>query len=219
MLFRDRTDAGRRLASALERYGPEQPLIEALPRGGVPVGFEVAAALHASLDVLLVRKLGCPGQSELGLGAVGEGGLRLVNQDLVDQVGISGAELDRIAHREAHVLERSLQRFRGDRARLPVRGRTAIVVDDGLATGYTARAAVEVLRGLGARRVVLAVPVAPPDAAAEMSAVADDFVCLHFPPVFMAIGTFYGDFSQVTDDEVTQLLAGAQKTRPTEGSS
>lgn len=219
MIFRDRTDAGRRLATALERYGPEHPLIEALPRGGVPVGFEVAAGLHASLDVLVVRKLGCPGQRELGVGAVGEGGVRLINQGLVDQVGISDAELDRIAQREAQVLERSLRRFRGDRIRLPVRGRTVIVVDDGLATGYTARAAVEVLRQLGASRVVLAVPVAPPDAAAEMSGVADDFVCLSFPAAFGSIGAFYDDFTQVSDDEVTRLLAGAQEIRPTDGSS
>ncbi len=219
MIFRDRTHAGRRLAVALERYGPELPVIEALPRGGVPVGYEVADALHASLDVLLVRKLGCPGQAELGLGAVGEGGVRLINQDLVDLVGISDAELDAIARREAGVLEGSLQRFRGERTRLPVRGRTVIVVDDGLATGYTARAAIEVMRHLGALRVVLAVPVAPPDAASAMAGVADDFVCLSFPAAFGAIGAFYDDFTQVSDDEVTRLLAGAQKIRPTDGSS
>jgi putative phosphoribosyl transferase len=224
VLFRDRVDAGLHLAAALQPYRSEDPVVEGLPRGGVPVAFEVAEALQAPLDVLLVRKLGCPGQTELGLGAIGEGGVRLVNQELVERVGISAATLDEIAGREEAVLDQRLRRFRGERARVAVRDRTVIIIDDGLATGYTARAAIEVMRLLQARRVVLAVPVAPAATLQELSTVADELVCLYVPPAFMAIGAFYGNFTQVPDDDVARLLAGArpapdQKTRPTAGSS
>ena len=224
MLFRDRRDAGRRLADALQRYRSEDAVVEGLARGGVPVAFEVAEALGAPLDVLLVRKLGCPGQTELGLGAIGEGGVRLVNEELVERVGISAAALDGIAGREEAILDERLRLLRGDRARVAVRDRTVIVIDDGLATGYTARAAIEVMRLLQARRVVLAVPVAPAATVEELRTVADDLVCLHMPPAFMAIGAFYDNFAQVPDDDVARLLAGVrpapdQKTRPTAGSS
>ena len=224
MLFRDRRDAGRRLADALQRYRSEDAVVEGLARGGVPVAFEVAEALGAPLDVLLVRKLGCPGQTELGLGAIGEGGVRLVNEELVERVGISAAALDGIAGREKAILDERLRLLRGDRARVAVRDRTVIVIDDGLATGYTARAAIEVMRLLQARRVVLAVPVAPAATVEELRTVADDLVCLHVPPAFMAIGAFYDNFAQVPDDDVARLLAGVrpapdQKTRPTAGSS
>ena len=223
MLFRDRHDAGRRLADALQHYRSEDAVVEGLARGGVPVAFEVAEALGAALDVLLVRKLGCPGQTELGLGAIGEGGVRLVNEELVERVGISAAALDGIAGREEAILD----------ARPPAQGRpgegggqgpTVIVVDDGLATGYTARAAIEVMRLLQAHRVVLVVPVAPVATVEELRTVADDLVCLHVPPAFMAIGAFYDNFAQVPDDDVVRLLAGVrpapvQKIRPTAGSS
>ncbi len=207
MAFRDRADAGRRLAAVLTHFAGENPVVEGLPRGGVPVAFEVAAALGAPLDVLLVRKLGCPGQPELGLGAIGEGGVRVVNDALVARLGIPESTLDDIAAHEGETLSRRLQLLRGDRDRVPVAGRTVIVIDDGLATGYTARAAIEVMRRVGARKVVLAVPVAPADAVEEMRAVADDVVCLLTPAWFMAIGEFYDDFSQVPDDQVARLLA------------
>jgi predicted phosphoribosyltransferase/dienelactone hydrolase len=207
--FRNRGDAGRRLAVALARFAADKPVVEGLPRGGVPVAFEVAAALGAPLDVLLVRKLGCPGQPELGVGAIGEGGVRVTNRGLVARLGIPEAALDDIAGREGQVLARRLQLLRGDRARVPVAGRTVIIIDDGLATGYTARAAIEVMRRLGARKVILAVPVAPAEAVQELGAVADEVVCLLTPAWFMAIGEFYDDFNQVPDAEVARLLATA----------
>jgi predicted phosphoribosyltransferase/alpha-beta hydrolase superfamily lysophospholipase len=209
--FRDRADAGRRLAVPLARYAADKPVIEGLPRGGVPVAFEVANALHAPLDVLLVRKLGCPGQPELGVGAISEGGVRVTNRALVARLGIPDATLDDIAGREGETLARRLKLLRGDRDRVPVAGRTVIVIDDGLATGYTARAAIEVMRRLGAEKVVLAVPVAPAEAVDEMRDVADDVVCLVTPAWFMAIGEFYDDFTQVPDEQVARMLASIDR--------
>ncbi len=205
--FVDRHEAGRRLAEALQGSRSEDPVVLGLPRGGVPVAAEVASALHAPLDVLVVRKLGCPWQPELGVGAIGEAGIRVVNAPLVERLEISKGQLDEIAAREADELARRVRRFRGDRPPVPVEGRTVILVDDGLATGFTARAGIEVLRRRGAHRVILAVPVAPRDALEEIRALADEVVVLEIPAYFFAIGEFYVDFGQTSDEEVADLLA------------
>jgi putative phosphoribosyl transferase len=207
MRFADRREAGRRLGARLSHLAAERPLVVGLPRGGVPVAYEVAQALDAPLDVLVVRKLGCPWQPELGVGALGEGGIRLVNGPLVRSTGITEAELDAVADREDAELQRRVRRYRHDREPIPVTGRTVIVVDDGLATGFTARAGIEVLRRRGARRVVLAVPVAPADTLTQLRSVTDEVVCLHTPAVFGAIGQFYADFAQTSDEEVAGMLA------------
>ena len=214
MRFMDRRDAGRQLAAALAHVAGEQPVVVGLPRGGVPVAYEVARALGAPLDVLVVRKLGCPWQPELGVGALGEGGIRLLNRGLMREVGVTESELGEVIEREQQELEARVARYRGDRSPIPIENRTVIVVDDGLATGFTARAAIEVLRRRRAGRVVLAVPVAPVDTIAELRGVADDGVCLHTPAVFWAIGEFYDDFAQTTDAEVTRLLAADDPPEP-----
>jgi putative phosphoribosyl transferase len=205
--FVDRRDAGRRLATRLAHLAGERPVVVGLPRGGVPVAFEVARALGAPLDVLVVRKLGCPWQPELGVGALGEGDIRLLNRRLMREIGVSETDLSEVVEREQRELEARVARYRGEREPVPVEGRTVIVVDDGLATGFTARAAIEVLRHRGAGRVVLAVPVAPMDAVVDLRGVADEVVCVHTPASFWAIGQFYDDFTQTADDEVTHLLA------------
>ena len=205
-MFCDRRDAGRQLADKLRELAGARPVVLGLPRGGVPVAAEVARALGAELDVLVVRKLGCPGHPELGVGAIGEDGVRVLNEDLIARVGLTATALERVATRELTELERRVQRYRGGRRPVPVTGRTVIVIDDGLATGSTARAAVEVVRGRGARRVVLAVPVAPSHTVRELASVADEVVCLHRPETFWAIGQFYGDFTQISDKEVVDSL-------------
>lgn len=180
-----------------------------LPRGGVPVAFHVARALQAPLDVIVVRKLGVPYQRELGFGAIGEGGVRVISDDIVRRGRLEQADLAAVEHAEAAELARQAERFRAGRPRLDLSGRTAIVVDDGIATGATAAAACEVVRAHGAARVVLAVPVAPPDAAERLRASTDEFVCLSTPFAFSAVGEWYRDFSQTPDDEVVSLLAQA----------
>ena len=215
MRFANRHDAGRRLAAALTRVSMHDPLVVGLPRGGVPVAFEVARELGAPLDVVLVRKLGCPWHRELGVGALGEGGIQVRNRRLMRSIGVTDEELEEVARRETIELERRHELYRGRREPLEVTDRTVIVVDDGLATGFTARAALEVLRRRGARRLVLAVPVAPPEAVRELSAVADEVVCLHAPAAFGAIGQFYDDFSQTSDEEVAELLTRATATSGT----
>jgi putative phosphoribosyl transferase len=206
-MFVDRHEAGERLAEVLLGFASEDPVVLGLPRGGVPVAAEVASALRAPLDVLVVRKLGCPWQPELGVGAIGEGGVRVVNGPLVEMLKISQEQLDQIAAREEREVARRVHRFRGDRLPVGVEGRTVIVVDDGLATGFTARAGIEVVRHLGARRVVLAVPVAPRETLEQLRAVADEAVALETPDPFFGIGQFYLDFAQTSDEEVTDLLA------------
>lgn len=205
-MFCDRRDAGRQLADKLRELAATRPVVLGLPRGGVSVAAEVARALEAQLDVLVVRKLGCPGQPELGVGAIGEDGIRVLNEDLITRAGMTATDLERVATRELIELERRVQRYRGGRRRVPVAGRTVIVIDDGLATGSTARAALEVVRRRGARRVVLAVPVAPAHTVKELASVADEVVCLHRPETFWAIGQFYDDFAQVSDEEVVDSL-------------
>ncbi|MEU3993142.1 phosphoribosyltransferase family protein [Streptomyces platensis] len=209
MLFTDRADAGRRLAEALQHLEGEEPVVLGLPRGGVPVAFQVALALKAPLDVIVVRKLGVPYQRELGFGAIGEGGVRVISDDIVRRGRLGQADLASVEHAEAAELARQAERFRAGRPRLSLEGRTAIVVDDGIATGATAAAACQVVRAQGAARVVLAVPVAPPDAAERLRTSADEFVCLSTPFAFSAVGEWYRDFSQTPDDEVVALLAQA----------
>jgi putative phosphoribosyl transferase len=209
-MFRNRTDAGRRLAKKLRRYaGRDDVVVLALPRGGVPVGHEVARALGAPLDVFLVRKLGVPGHEELAMGAIASGGVRVVNDDVVRQLDIPARELDRAAASELRELERRERAYRGDRPPLALRGKTVILVDDGLATGATMRAAVVAVRRLGPARVVVAVPVGSAEMCGEFEAEADEVVCATEPDPFLAVGYWYEDFGQTTDDEVRALLAEA----------
>jgi putative phosphoribosyl transferase len=211
-LFADRRDAGRRLGEALERFRDEEPVVLALPRGGVPVGYEVARALGAPLDILLVRKLGSPFNPEYGIGAIAEGGVRFVRHDDVELTGISEADLEEVVARETAELERRRRLYRGEREPIAVEGRTAILVDDGVATGGTAVAAGQALKARGARRVVLAVPVAPPGTEARLGGAFDEVVCLEQPYGFFGIGQFYVGFEQLGDDEVIALLEAGSET-------
>jgi len=216
MFFADRADAGRRLAARLEHLRGEPVVVLGLPRGGVPVALEVARALSAPLDVIVVRKLGVPFQPELGMGAVGEDGVRVINREVVRLAGVPANELAAVQAREQAQVDARAARYRARRAREPLAGRVAVVVDDGIATGSTARAACQVARAHGAARVVLAVPVAPRGWQARIAGAADELVCVHTPGDFFAIGQFYADFSQTTDDEVIACLqrAAAPASRP-----
>ncbi|HMA45760.1 MAG TPA: phosphoribosyltransferase family protein [Frankiaceae bacterium] len=206
MPFIDRTDAGRRLAERLAHLRGEDVVVLGLPRGGVPVAAEVARALGTPLDVIVVRKLGVPFQRELGMGAIGEGGVRLLNDEVVRLAGVGEQDIARVEERERVELERRAQRFRAGRPLVPLAGRTVVVVDDGIATGSTARAACRVARARGAARVVLAVPVAPPSSVEDLRRDADEVVCLETPERFFAIGEWYADFSQTPDEEVVAAL-------------
>lgn len=210
MLFRDRTEAGRFLARQLMRYADRQDvLVLALPRGGVPVAFEVARALHAPLDIFLVRKLGLPGHGELAMGAIATGGMRVLNEDVVQALRIPEHVIDAVSVQEQQELERRERAYRGDRPAPQVRGRTVILIDDGLATGSTMRAAVAALRRQGPARIVVAVPLGASETCAEFRAEADETVCAKTPEPFYAVGLWYGDFSQTTDEEVHDLLERA----------
>jgi putative phosphoribosyl transferase len=210
-LFADRVDAGRRLAEALAGYKDARPVVLALPRGGVPVGYRVAEALDAPLDVLLVRKIGAPGHEELGVGAVVDGTdpQTVWNEDVLQSIGASKEALEGTRRRELREIERRRAAYRGDREPEPVRDRTAIVVDDGIATGGTVRAALAALARGEPATLVLAVPVAPPETIRALKNLADDVVCLATPSTFMAIGAHYRDFAQTSDEEVTELLRKA----------
>ena len=210
-LFEDREDAGRRLAERLSGYRDERPVVFALPRGGVPVAYEISRALGAPLEVLVARKLGAPGQPEFGIGAVAPGGVRVLNERAVGVLGIPEEYLHRIAKRETEEMERRTRRFRGERPEPEVRGRTAILVDDGLATGVTARAAVEALRRREPRRLVLAAPVCAAQTAELLAPTVDELVCLESPPDLGAIGFWYRDFEQTSDEEVVHLLERARR--------
>ena len=207
MRFEDRAEAGRRLVRHLEHLRNEDVVVLGLPRGGVPVAFEVAVALDAPLDVIVVRKLPVPSQPELGMGAIGEGGVRIVNEAIVRAALVSARELTGIEAVERAELDRQLGCYRNGRPRVTLTGRTAIVVDDGIATGATAWAACRVARLLGARRVIMAVPVAPPRWTVELRDVADQQICLETPAPFYSIGQWYRDFTQVTEAQVAGYLA------------
>jgi len=208
-MFADRADAGRRLAARLEYLRGEPVVVLGLPRGGVPVALEVARALGVPLDVIVVRKLGVPFQPELGMGAVGEDGVRVINREVVRLARVAADELAAVQAREQAQVDARAARYRVRRPREPLAGRVAVVVDDGIATGSTARAACQVARAHGAARVVLAVPVAPRGWEARIAGAADELVCVDTPEDFYAIGQFYADFSQATDEEVIGCLERA----------
>lgn len=218
--FRDRRDAGRQLAARLTAYANRQDvLVLGLPRGGVPVAAEVAAALGAPLDVFLVRKLGVPGFAELAMGAVAAGGLRVTNPAVIADYRVSDAAVEAVATTEAHELARRERLYRGDRPPPAVRGRTVILVDDGLATGSTMRAAVEALRPQEPARLVVAVPVGASEVCAAFAKLVDEAVCAATPDPLMAVGHWYEDFAPTTDDEVRDALrpAGGRAGRPSKG--
>jgi predicted phosphoribosyltransferase len=217
--FHDRIDAGRRLASELTEYSRRRDvLVLALPRGGVPVAYEVARELDAPLDVFLVRKLGVPGHEELAMGAIATGGVRVLNDSVIEMLHVPDRVIDAVAEREQRELERRETEYRGDRPVPEVRGRTVILVDDGLATGSTMRAAAEALKHEGAERLVVAVPVAPPETCEAFRREVDEIVCAVTPEPFYGVGMWYDDFSQTTDEEVRALLdRQANPTRGNEG--
>ena len=213
--FRNRTDAGRQLAGKLAPYADRPDVVVlALPRGGVPVASEVARALGAPLDVFVVRKLGVPGHEELAMGAVATGGLRVLNDEIVHGLDIPEREIAAVADRELHELSRRERLYRGDHPPPDVGGRTVILVDDGLATGATMRAAVQALRQQQPARIVVAVPTASPDTCEALKAAADDVVCAMTPEPFFAVGHWYDDFTQTTDDEVARSLGTPKGMSP-----
>jgi putative phosphoribosyl transferase len=217
MLFRDRTEAGKSLAQRLSKYaGREDVLVLGLPRGGVPVAYEVAAALHAPLDVFLVRKLGVPGAEELAMGALASGGVRVLDSPLIRRFQIPPEAVAYVTRAEERELERRERSYRAGLPPLDVGGKTVILVDDGLATGASMRAAVSAVRRLGPSSVVVAVPVAPPSARGDLSSAADEFVCVATPEPFYSVGRFYDRFDQTSDEEVHDLLSRSAADRTME---
>jgi predicted phosphoribosyltransferase len=211
MRFLDRADAGRQLTGQLTRYARRSDVVVlGLPRGGVPVAYEVARELHAPLDVFLVRKLGVPGHPELAMGAIAEGGVEVLNDDVIRDLGISQKMVQQVAVRERMELDRRDTLYRGGRPLPAMRGRVAILIDDGLATGSTMQAAATALRRLEPARIVVAVPVGAHDTCERLGRFADEVVCLIAPELFQAVGLWYDEFTQTTDDEVKQLLAQAE---------
>jgi putative phosphoribosyl transferase len=214
MLFADRVDAGRRLAAELARRLPrlrnEDPLVLAIPRGGVPVGYEVARAIEAPLDLFIARKLGAPGHEELGIGAVAPGGTRILDADAIRALDVSDAYIEEVTRKELAELERRLRRFRGNRPPPRIEGRSLVLVDDGLATGVTALASLTALRLQRPRRLVFAVPVCSAEGALAVARQADDVVCVATPDRFFGVGAWYHDFTQTTDEEVDELLRGQE---------
>src|SRR5438105_15744204 len=216
-IFPDRAEAGRLLAEKLSKYsGRGDVIVLGLPRGGVPVAYEVARALRVPLDVFIVRKLGVPGFEELAVGAIASGGVRVLNEDVVRALPNAGEIIEAVTQRESAEVERREQEYRDGRPAPEIRGRTVILIDDGLATGATMRAAVKALRQRGAGKIVVAVPVGPPDTCKEFEDEADEVVCASAPEFFQAVGQYYEDFSQTSDEEVRELLARAaeNKDRP-----
>ena len=208
--FADRTQAGHELAQALRRYaGRDDVIVLALPRGGVPVAVEVARELSSPLDVFVVRKLGLPGQPELAMGALASGGLRVINDALVQSAGVTADDIERVTDVEQRELERRERLYRGDRPPLDVEGKTAILVDDGLATGATMVAAVRALRAREPARIVVAVPIAPSQTCEDLHDEADEVVCTRTPEPFVAIGAWYDRFPQTSDREIRELLSRA----------
>jgi predicted phosphoribosyltransferase len=213
--FADRADAGRQLAEKLSEYaGRPDVIVLGLPRGGVPVAYEVAKRLHAPLDVFIVRKLGVPGFEELAAGAIASGGVRVLNQDVMRAIPYADEAIEAVTAKETAELERREQIYREGRPPPELRDRAVILVDDGLATGATMRAAVKALRQRGAAKIVVAVPVGPPDTCRELEQEADETVCLSTPIFFQAVGQYYEDFSQTSDDDVRKLIASAAQETP-----
>ncbi len=215
MIFRDRTEAGKYLATKLLSYKDRQDvLVLALPRGGVPVAFEVAQELRVPLDIFLVRKLGVPGHEELAMGAISTGGVRVLNEDTVDYLRIPEHIIDAIAARELKELKRRELAYRGSRPEPDVKGKTVILIDDGLATGSTIRAAAQALRKQQPARIIVAVPVSAPETCDEYRIGVDEIICAVTPEPFLGVGMWYLDFSQTTDDEVRDLLERARGEKP-----
>ena len=210
MIFRDRTEAGQILASKLTKYVNQvDTVILALPRGGVPVAYEIGKELGLPIDIFVVRKLGVPGHEELAMGAIASGGVRHINRDVVDQLGIDSETIEAASRREQKEIERREELYRGQRPPLDVRDKTVILVDDGLATGSTMRAAIAALRQHRPARIVVAVPTAAPQTCSEIADEVDEIICAATPETFYAVGQWYQEFSQTTDDEVRELLARA----------
>jgi predicted phosphoribosyltransferase len=211
--FIDRRNAGRVLATRLAKYaGRDDVVVLGLPRGGVPVAYEAASAIGAPMDVFLVRKLGTPGHRELAMGAIASGGVRVLNEDVVHWYGISDVAIERIAREEQEELERRERAYRGDRPAPDLTNKIVILIDDGLATGSTMRAAAHAVRARGPARVVIAVPVGAPQTCAELAAVADEVICARMPEPFSAVGQWYLNFDQTDDDEVRALLQKSSAT-------
>lgn len=205
-MFADRTEAGQLLAERLAHLRKEDAVVLGLPRGRVPVAFQVARALDAPLDVIVVRKLGVPSQPELAVGAVGESGVRVVNHEVMSMAGVTAEQLADVEAREREELERRVTLYRRGHPRVSLTGRTAVIIDDGIATGSTAKAAAQVARALGAAHVIVATPVAPADAKKRLAGDADDVIVVDTPKFFFAIGQFYLDFTQTSDEEVSECL-------------
>jgi putative phosphoribosyl transferase len=217
MKFKDRTEAGQVLARKLAAYANhEDVVVLALPRGGVPVAFEIATALNVPLDVFLVRKLGVPGQSELAMGAIASSGVRVLNQDIVRSLRLSDAVIDKVAAKEQQELERRERLYRDDRPIPLLHERTVIIVDDGLATGATMRAAIEAIRQQQPARIVVAVPISSPETCRDLAVEVDEIICVETPQPFCSVGLWYEDFPQTTDEEVRALLKQAQTTPSTQ---
>lgn len=208
--FDDRRDAGRQLGARLDHLAGQNAVVLGLPRGGVPVAFEVARHIRAPLDVFVVRKLGVPGHEELAMGALASGGLRVLNDDVVRMLRIPEAWIDAAAERQQREIDRRERSYRGGASMQPVEGRTVVLVDDGIATGATMRAAAMALRRMSPRRLVIAVPVGAPSSCEEMTRHADEMICLEQPASFFGVGQWYRDFSQTTDEEVRRLLLEAR---------
>lgn len=212
MIFANRTKAGQELAMHLRKYANRDDVIVlGAPRGGVPVAFEVAKELRAPLDVFVLRKLGVPGREELAFGAIASGGVRILNRDIVEGFGITGLDIERVTRVEKQELERRERAYRGGKAPLNASGLTVILVDDGIATGSTMKAAIRALRQMKPARIVTAVPVAPPSTCSQLQFEADELVCLEMPQPFYGVGQFYSDFSQVSDEEVKEFLDNASR--------
>ncbi|ABS76881.1 phosphoribosyltransferase [Coxiella burnetii] len=212
MLFKDRKDAGQQLVNLLQPYNEgSNTIVLALPRGGVPVGFEIAQALHLPLDVFLVRKLGVPGQEELAMGAIASGDVEVLNEDIIRHLGISRAMIDRVKAEQMVILNERNRRYRGDQPPSKIKNQTVLLIDDGIATGATIRVAIKALKKLGCQRLVVAVPVAPESTIQQLSAEVDKIYCLKTPEPFFAIGNWYEVFSQTTDEEVQSLLSSAKQ--------
>lgn len=208
--YRDRSEAGRDLARELVAYkGHNDVVVLALPRGGVPIGFELAHELRAPLDVFVVRKLGVPGYEELAMGAIASGGTRVLNDEVIRQLQITPAQIEAVAQREGLELERREQAFRGGHPAIPLENRSCILVDDGLATGSTMRAAVLALKKQSPDRIIVAVPVGAAETCEQFQGLVDDVLCLYTPEPFLAVGRWYDDFAQLTDEDVRDLLERA----------